>query len=45
VPVKELITFTGGITRGDPCQAKAHHGYNGIEAEVVAKIADWIDTH
>jgi hypothetical protein len=42
---KELITFTGGISRGDPCLAKAHHGYNGIEADVVAKIADWIDAH
>jgi hypothetical protein len=45
VAVKELMTFTGGITRGDPCQPKAYHGYNGIEADVVAKIADWIDAH
>lgn len=42
---KELITFNGGISRGDPCKAKAHHGFNGIEAEVVAKIAGWIDAH
>jgi pimeloyl-ACP methyl ester carboxylesterase len=41
-PKKELITITGGESRGDPCEAFAHHGYNGQEAEVVAKIAAWI---
>jgi dienelactone hydrolase len=39
---KELITFRGGQSRGDPCEAFAHHGYNGQEQEVVAKIVDWI---
>jgi dienelactone hydrolase len=41
-PRKALLAFEGGITRGDPCEAMAHHGFNGIEREVVAKIADWI---
>ena len=41
-PKKELITISGGESRGDPCEAFAHHGYNGQEAEVVAKIATWI---
>lgn len=39
---KELLTFEGGMTKGDPCQAMAYHGFNGIEQEVVAKIAEWI---
>jgi hypothetical protein len=42
VPVKELIAVTGGESRGDPCEAFAFHGYNGIEREVVARIAGWI---
>jgi dienelactone hydrolase len=41
-PRKELLTFEGGVNQGDPCEARAHHGFNGIEQEVVAKIADWI---
>jgi hypothetical protein len=41
-PRKELFTARGGESRGDPCGAFAHHGYNGIEKEVVTKIADWI---
>ena len=36
--------FDGGINVGDPCEARAHHGFNGIEADVVAKIAAWITT-
>lgn len=39
---KELMTFSGGISRGDPCEAKAYHGYNGIEKDVVGKIAAWV---
>ena len=42
LPRKELQTYTGGITRGDPCEAQAYHGYNGIEKQVVANITDWI---
>lgn len=38
----ETLVFDGGISAGDPCQARAHHGFNGIEAEVVARIAAWI---
>jgi alpha/beta superfamily hydrolase len=41
-PRKELITFKGGEDRGDPCGAMAHHGYNGLEKEVVARISQWI---
>jgi hypothetical protein len=39
---KELITFRGGESSGDPCEAMAYHGYSGLEKEVVARIAGWI---
>ncbi len=42
VPRRELIAFKGGEDRGDPCEAYAHHGFNGIEEQVVKRIAEWI---
>ncbi len=42
VPRKELVTFKGGLDHGNACQAYAHHGFNGIEGEVVVRIARWI---
>lgn len=42
-PGKELLSFDGGQTRGDPCEAMAYHGFNGIEKDVVARIAQWIE--
>lgn len=44
-PAAELITVSGGISQGDPCEAKAYHGFNGTEAEVVGKISGWIVNH
>jgi pimeloyl-ACP methyl ester carboxylesterase len=41
-PRQELLTFKGGSTVGDACEAQAYHGFNGIETDVVAKIAAWI---
>lgn len=41
-PRKALYTATGGASKGDACEGFAYHGYNGIEQEVVAKIAAWI---
>lgn len=43
-PKKELLTFKGGENRGNPCEALAYHGFNGLEKDVVAKIAEWIRT-
>ena len=43
-PAVETIAVTGGDT-GDPsreCGPNSHHGFLGIEAQVVARIADWI---
>ena len=42
VPRTELITAEGGTSLGDPCEARAHHGFNGIEREIVAEIAERI---
>jgi hypothetical protein len=39
---KELLAYREGVSRGDPCEALAYHGFNGIEATVVADIARWI---
>jgi hypothetical protein len=41
-PKAALIMIKGGQNTGDPCEAKAYHGFNGIEAEVVGKIGAWI---
>ena len=38
----ELITYKGGSNAGDPCEARAYHGFNGLEPEVVSRIAAWI---
>jgi hypothetical protein len=38
----DFIAMEGGITVGDPCEAFAHHGYNGIEPETVDAIKKWI---
>ena len=37
-PRKALVAFEGGKDVGDPCEAFAHHGYNGIEPQVVDAI-------
>ena len=41
---KELLTLKGGENRGDPCEALAYHGFNGLDKDVVTKIAEWIQT-
>ncbi|NTV68631.1 MAG: alpha/beta hydrolase [Azonexaceae bacterium] len=41
-PRKQLLSFRTGISRGDPCEAMAYHGFNGIESEVVGQIAGWV---
>jgi len=38
----DVIPVKGGVSDGPACGAKAHHGYNGVENEVVAKISEWI---
>ena len=38
-PKSQLLTFKGGANRGDPCEAMAYHGFNGLERDVVRQIA------
>lgn len=42
VPRKEVLTFEGGMNAGDPCEAMAFHGFNGITEKVGGRIADWV---
>lgn len=42
VPRKQLLTIQGGLSRGDPCEAMAYHGFNGVEREVVEQTVAWI---
>jgi len=44
-PAKELVTVKGGNNRGDPCEAFAYHGFNGLEKDVVGRIVTWIQNH
>jgi predicted alpha/beta-hydrolase family hydrolase len=45
-PVKELMAFAGGSPPiSPPCEAKAPHGYLGIEGAVVEAIGAWIRAH
>jgi pimeloyl-ACP methyl ester carboxylesterase len=40
---KEILTFEGGgPPKAEPCEALAHHGYIGIEPQVVDAIIEWI---
>ena len=41
-PRKELILVQSSEIQSDPCEALSPHGYLGIEAMVVQRIADWI---
>lgn len=31
--------LTGGVEEGDPCQARGHHGFNGLDGQVVSLAA------
>ncbi|AXS81336.1 alpha/beta hydrolase [Dechloromonas sp. HYN0024] len=42
LPRKQLLSFGEGISRGDPCEAMAYHGFNGIERDVVGQIVAWM---
>ena len=42
---KALISISGGMAKGDPCHEWAYHGFNGMEAETVTRITEWIAAH
>jgi hypothetical protein len=33
-----VVWLDGGIAEGNPCQARGHHGFNGIDGEVVNAV-------
>lgn len=41
-PRSQLLSYRDGQNRGDPCEAFAYHGFNGLEATVVRDIATWM---
>lgn len=41
-PRSQLLSFKGGQSKGDSCEAFAYHGFNGIEPEVVQQVAVWV---
>lgn len=40
----ETIEMEGGTSVGDDCEARAYHGFHGIERETVDRIKAWIAT-
>jgi pimeloyl-ACP methyl ester carboxylesterase len=45
-PNAESKVFSGGRTKGgDPCRPRSYHTFYGIEGEVVAAIADFIEAN
>jgi pimeloyl-ACP methyl ester carboxylesterase len=45
-PVVEVQEFSGGsFPRSGPCEPFSHHGYFGIEDQVVSAAANWIVAH
>lgn len=43
-PRKELVAVRGGKDEGNPCAGRAYHGFNGLEEDVVEKIAAWVNS-
>lgn len=41
-PRTQVLSFKGGQSKGDPCEAFAYHGFNGLEEQVVRQSAAWI---
>jgi hypothetical protein len=35
------VWLDGGATKGNPCQAKSHHGFEGLDGQVVALAANF----
>jgi len=45
-PKVEIVMVSGGLPpQSPPCEARAQHGFLGIEPEVVARIAGWIKSN
>ena len=44
-PRVDVKTLSGGISEGPPCEARAYHGFNGIDQEVVDLVTAWLKTN
>jgi dienelactone hydrolase len=38
----DLKYLSGGASRGDPCEARAYHGFNGIDEAMVKAMVEWL---
>jgi hypothetical protein len=36
-----VVWLDGGVSEGDPCEAFAHHGFNGIDMQVVSVVSSF----
>ena len=36
-----VVWLDGGMSTGDPCEARAYHGFNGLDAHVVDAVSDF----
>jgi pimeloyl-ACP methyl ester carboxylesterase len=41
-PRVDVVLLTGGSGYGNPCEARAAHGFNGIDDKVVETITGWL---
>jgi len=41
-PTVEVRMLRGGYSKGDPCEAWGHHGFAGIDGEVVMAVTGWL---
>jgi hypothetical protein len=38
----KVVWLSGGADEGDPCQAMAHHGFNGLDGRVVSVVSSFV---
>jgi hypothetical protein len=36
-----VVWMEGGVNMGDPCQARAYHGFNGLDGRVVSVVSEF----
>ena len=36
-----VVWLNGGVSEGDPCEARAYHGFNGIDGQVVSAVSSF----
>jgi hypothetical protein len=41
-PRRQIVVVAGGVSEGPVCEAMAHHGFSGVEDEVVAVVARFV---